>query len=85
MKVSRSGYYAWVNAGYPKLHDKDSVLLAHIQQIERENDYNYGVRKVYEELNDKQIPVGRSKVQRVMHAHGIKAQIKSKHKPRPQG
>lgn len=33
-----------------KPHNKDSVLLAHIRQVERENDNNYGVQKVYEEL-----------------------------------
>ena len=73
--------HAWLSTGCPKPHDKDSVLLAHIRQVERENDHNYGVQKVYEELNDKGIPVGRSKVQRIMHAHDIKAQIKSKYKP----
>ncbi len=36
---------------------------------------------MYQELNDKGIRVGRSKVQRVMHDHGIKAQIKTKYKP----
>jgi putative transposase len=79
--VSRSGYYTWVKSGCPQPHDRYSVVLAHIRQIERENDNNYGVQKVYEELNDKGIAVGRSKVQRVMHTHGIKAQIKSRYKP----
>lgn len=81
MNIRRSGYYAWVKAGCPKPGNKDLVLLAHIRQVERENDYNYGVQKVYEELNDKGIGVGRSRVQRVMHQNGIKAQIKSKYKP----
>jgi putative transposase len=81
MKISRSGYYAWVKAGCPKPHNKDSVLLAHIRQVERENDNNYGVQKVYEELNDRGVLVGRSRVQRVMRDNGIKAQIKSKYKP----
>ncbi|WP_288186213.1 IS3 family transposase [uncultured Sporomusa sp.] len=81
LKVSRSGYYSWVKAGCPKTHDRDAVVVAHIRQIEREHDHNYGVQKVYEELNDKGIIIGRSKVQRIMHAHGIKAQIKSKYKP----
>jgi transposase InsO family protein len=70
-----------VKAGRPQPHANDAVLLAHIRQVERENDQNYGVQKVYEELNAKGIRVGRSKVQRVMHEHGIKAQIKTKYKP----
>ena len=39
------------------------------------------MQKVYDELNDKGIVVGRSKVQKIMHTYGIKAQIKSKYKP----
>ena len=70
-----------MKAGCPRPHAKDAVLLAHIHQVERENDHNYGVQKVYEELNGKGIRIGRSKVQRVMHDHGIKAQIKTKYKP----
>ena len=81
IKISRSGYYAWVKSGCPKPHDRDAVAVAHIRQIERENDHNYGVQKVYEELNDKGMKIGRSRVQRIMHESGIKAQIKSKYKP----
>ena len=39
------------------------------------------MQKVYEELNDNGIKIGRSKVQRIMHESGIKAQIRSKYKP----
>lgn len=55
--------------------------MAHIHQVEREHDHNYGVQRVYKELNEKGITVGRSRVQRIMHQHGIKAQIISKYKP----
>lgn len=81
LSISRSGYYDWIKAGRPVASSKDSVLLAQIKQIERENDHNYGVRKIYDELKAKEIKVGRSKVQRVMHENGIRAQIKSKYKP----
>lgn len=81
LDISRSCYYDWIKAGKPTANAKDSVLLAQIKQVERENDHNYGVRKVHDELISKDIKVGRSKVQRVMHEDGIKAQIKSKYKP----
>lgn len=60
LNISRSGYYDWVKAGRPTASSKDSVLLAQIKQIERENDHNYGVRKVYDELKATEIKVGRS-------------------------
>jgi len=81
LNISRSSYYDWIKAGKPLADQKDAVLLAQIKQVERENDHNYGVRKVHDELVGKDIKVGRSKVQRVMHENGIKAQIKSKYKP----
>ena len=56
--------------------------MATIRQIERENDSNYGVRRVYRHLIDElHIPCGYSKTQRIMHANGIKAEIKIKYKP----
>ncbi len=40
------------------------------------------MQKVYEELREERnISIGRSKVQRLMHENGIRAQIKSKYKP----
>ena len=32
--------------------DRDAVTLAQIRKIERDNDYNYGVRRVHRSLND---------------------------------
>ena len=81
LNISRSSYYDWIKAGQPTATAKDAVLLAQIKHVERENDHNYGVRKVHDELISKDIKVGRNKIQRVMHENEIKAQIKSKYKP----
>ncbi len=80
--ISRSGYYHWVSEGRPRQQDKDVVMLATIRKVERENDNNYGVRRVHRSLNDEhKVKCSRSRVQRIMHENGIKAQIKSKYKP----
>jgi len=82
LEISRSGYYRWVSEGRPTRQDKDVVVLATIRKVERENDNNYGVRRVHRSLNDEQkISCSRGRVQRIMHENGIKAQIKSKYKP----
>ncbi|MBP8687811.1 MAG: hypothetical protein KBH76_09470, partial [Prevotella sp.] len=47
LSISKSGYYNWIKVGCPKPFAKDAVLVAHIQQIERENDHNYGVHEYY--------------------------------------
>lgn len=68
--------------GRPRRQEKDVVLLATIRKVERENDSNYGVRRVHRSLNDDHnVKCSRSKVQRIMHENSIKAQIKSKYKP----
>ena len=81
LEISRSGYYEWIRQGRPRKEDKDVVILAAIRKVERENDNNYGVRRVHRSLKEDGYSYGRSKVQRVMHYNGIKAQIKSKYKP----
>ena len=82
MKVSRSGYYSWVAAGCPERRTRDAVTLATIRQIERDNDNNYGVRRVHQSLNNEHgIRCGYGKTARIMRENGIKAKIKSKYKP----
>ena len=82
LKVSRSGYYEWVKAGFPSEADREAVLLARIKQVERENHGNYGVTRVHEALNEEQgLRVSRRRVQRAMHENGIRARRCSKYKP----
>jgi len=53
-----------------------------IRQIERENDENYGVRRVHQSLKGEYgIRCGYGKTARIMRENGIKAKIKSKYKP----
>ena len=82
LKVSRSGYYGWVSSGCPSPGDKDAVTFAVINKIERDNDGNYGVRRVHRSLNDEHgIRCGYGKTARIMRENGIKAKIKTKYKP----
>jgi transposase InsO family protein len=82
LKVSRSGYYRWVAAGCPERRARDAVTLAVIRQIERDNDSNYGVRRVHRSLNNEHgIRCGYGKTARIMRENGIKAKIKCKYKP----
>jgi len=82
LRVSRSGYYKWVSSGCPSRVYKDTVTLAVIRKIERDNDGNYGVRRVHRSLNDEHgIKCGYGKTARIMRQNGIKAKIKTKYKP----
>jgi len=82
LKISRSGYYKWVEMGCPMPSEKNSVILALIRKIERDNDENYGVRKVHRALNDEhETPCGYVKTARIMKENGIKSKRKTKYKP----
>lgn len=82
LEISRSGYYRWVSTGCPRHSDRDAVMLALIRKIERDNDGNYGVRRVHRSLNDEHgVCCGYGKTARIMRENGIKAQIKCKYKP----
>lgn len=82
MKVSRSGYYNWVKSGCPSPCARDAVTLAVIRKIERDNDDNYGVRRVHRSLNDEHgIRCGYGKTARIMRRNGIRAKIRTKYKP----
>jgi len=64
------------------VRDRDSVILATIRKIGRDNDGNYGVRRVHRSLKvEHNSPCSRNKVQCIMHENGIKAQITSAYKP----
>jgi len=57
-------------------------MLAVIRKIERDNDHNYGVRRVHRSLNDEHgIRCGYGKTARIMRQNGIKAKSRSKYKP----
>jgi len=72
----------WVAAGCPERRARDAVTLAIIRQIERDNDGNYGVRRVHRSLNNEHgVRCGYGKAARIMRENGIKAKIKSKYKP----
>ena len=56
----------------------NEALLAHIRAIHAEVKGEYGWPRVWKELLARGIRVGKDRVQRLMHTHGIKARSKRK-------
>ena len=56
----------------------NEALLAHIRAIHAEVKGEYGWPRVWKELLARGIRVGKGRVQRLMHTHGIKARSKRK-------
>jgi len=81
LKVSRSGFYAW--RGRPKCGrtQRRESLLSKIKAIHHERRKNvYGSPRVYEELQEHDVPCCKNTVAKVMKAAGIQAATAKKFK-----
>ena len=56
----------------------NEALLAHIRAIRAKVRQEYGWPRVWKELLERRIRVGKDRMQRLMQAHGIKARGKRK-------
>jgi putative transposase len=71
LEVSPSGYYAWQKRPASKRAQDDTVLLQRIRTIHETSRQSYGVPRVYEELRDDGVAVGRDRVARLMRRAGL--------------
>ena len=84
LNVSVSGYFehqrrrAQAQPSGPGGRHGNEELLAHIRAIHAEVKGEYGWPRVWKELVARGIRVGKDRVQRLMHTHGIKARGKRK-------
>jgi putative transposase len=71
LKVSRSGFYAWVARPPSPRAVADAVLTAQIQKAFDANRKVYGAPRIQAELIDADVHVGRKRIARLMRAAGI--------------
>jgi putative transposase len=71
LEVSTSGYYAWRSRPASKRAQEDGVLLRQIRTVHASSRETYGVPRVYRELRDAGIGVGRDRVARLMRRAGL--------------
>jgi transposase InsO family protein len=84
--VSTSGYFEhWRRKGACSADStgtsrriSDTALLVHIKAIHAEVKGEYGWPRMFKELVDRSLRVGKARVQRLMQRHGIKARGKRK-------
>jgi len=69
--VSVSGYYAWRTRGPSKHCLEDRRLLAHIRIVYERNRQAYGSLRVWHELTEAGVAVGRDRVARLMRENGL--------------
>jgi putative transposase len=85
LEISTSGYFERLKKRHLKSPDRPSaarvgtaVLLAHIRAIDQQVKGEYGWPRMWRELQNRGILVGKVRVQKVMKAHGIAARGKRK-------
>jgi putative transposase len=66
LKVSRSGYYAWLKQPVSDRAREDAALTERIRSIHAASDGNYGSPNIHAELRDQGARVGRKRVARLM-------------------
>lgn len=78
LSVSRSGYYAWCSRKPSVRTQRHVSLLKLITKSFNTNDQTYGYPRVYHDLKDNGVPVGRHQVAALMREHGLVAKMKRK-------
>jgi len=71
LEVSTSGYYAWLKRSPSKRAREDVILSNRIRWTHLRSRSTYGAPRVYEELRDEGVRVGRKRVARLMRAAGL--------------
>jgi putative transposase len=70
LKVSRSGYYAWVSRAPSKRAVADEVLTEQIKSFYDASRSTYGAPRIWLDLRDAGVHVGGKRVARLMRANG---------------
>jgi putative transposase len=70
--VSASGYYAWRARPASKRAQEDGVLLRQIRTAHTASRETYGVPRVWRELREAGVAVGRDRVARLMRTAGLR-------------
>jgi len=80
--VSKSGYYAWLNAPESRRAAKNRELLDQIVQIYEESNSRYGSPKILYRLKQRGYQCGHNRIARIMRKNGIKSKVVKKFRPR---
>ncbi|MBY4676190.1 IS3 family transposase [Marinobacterium arenosum] len=75
LKVSASGFYAWLKRGVSQRARSDAALTEQIKRIFEVNRETYGSPRVHQALKRQGVHVGKKRVERLMREAGLKARV----------
>ncbi len=71
LEIHPSGFYAWLQKPKSNRKLEDDRLLTKIKQFWTESGFVYGYRNITKDLKDDNEHVGKNRVYRIIHQHGI--------------
>ena len=80
LRVSRSGYYAWIDRPESNRSKENRVILEAIKKIHKSSREIYGSPRITDGLSDYGLKASRPRVARLMAINGIKSKLKRKFK-----
>jgi putative transposase len=83
--VSRGGFYAWLNRTPSQRERDDEILGAQVRQSFAVSDRTYGARCVWRDLLALHQRCGLHRVERLMHAQGLRARPRRRGLPADRG
>ena len=78
LKVSRSGYYKWLNRSSSERTQENDDLIDQIKGIQKHARYSYGSPRVTQALHRKGYQVGENRVARLMQLQGLGRRLKKR-------
>src|SRR5215469_8888457 len=76
LEVSTSGYYAWRDRPEGKRASANRQLIEEIRRVYGDSRGRYGSPRVHAALRSEGRQIGRNRVARLMHHHGVRARQK---------
>ena len=80
LKISRSGYYAWLGRPESAHAQRDQQLRVRVHASFEASRKRYGSPRVWEDLVEDDIHVSRKRVVRLMQEQGLKARARKRFK-----
>jgi len=77
-EVSRSGFYFWKRKGQGKREKEELRIMRVIEDIHKSSRGNYGSPRIFAELKGLGFRCSKTKVERLMKKHGIRARTRRK-------
>jgi transposase InsO family protein len=82
LKVSRSGYYDWIERVPSERHERRRQLLVQIERAHRQSKGRYGSPRVWAQLNAQGVKVCENTVAKAMQRAGIRSKPRRRFIPR---